>query len=255
MAEIQRSQTFQVPIERCFEGLKRVLPATEIQVKKTNPETHSTEGNWNPGGTTLVFRTECKDLGEGNSEVTICHDLQWTSMLSRPNLRNEKAVNAFNEKVFGQMDKVLDTLGKYLVDETSLPKITPSMGLDISLPAWTIGAIVSIGLRLLADIAAPGWFHGIANTEVARSIYLRIVGIAGVLVGAVVAGLVKRRTPLKGSAFYEGLIVALANVSMSILVYKNFFSMGCVDWGIYGLTGFTFASLASMQFGKKKPQA
>jgi hypothetical protein len=255
MAEIQRSQTYPVSIERCFEGLRRVLPATEIQVKKTNLEAHSTEGNWNPGGTTLVFRAECKDLGEGNSEVTIRHDLQWTSMLSRPNLRNEKAVNAFNEKVFGQMERVLDTLGKYLVDETSLPKITPGMGLDLDLAAWTTGAIVSIGLRLLADIAAPGWFHGIANTEVARSIYLRIVGIAGVLVGGVAAGLVKRRAPLKGSAFYEGLIVALANVSLSILIYKPYFSMGCVDWGIYGLTGFTFASLASMQFGKKNPQA
>jgi len=253
MAEIQRAQTFPAPVERCFEGLLRVWTVMEIQVKKTDHEAHTAEGHWSPGGgAKMVFRSECKDCGGGSTQVTLRHDMQWTPIWSRPNVRSEKAAKAFDERIFAQMDKVLEKLGKYLEDETSLPKITPGLGLDLDHIAWIVGAIVSVGLRLLAGRAGTGWLPGIANGAEGEATYLRIMGVAGVLVGAAVAGLVKRRNPLKGNAFFEGMIVALANVWLSIMLYKPFFSMGCVDWGVYGLTGLTVAALASMQFRKNK---
>jgi len=252
MAEIQRTQTFPAPVKRCFEGLLRVWPVLEIQVKKTDPEMHTAEGYWDPsGGAKMIFRGECRDGGDGSTQVTLRHDLQWTPVLSRPNVTSEKAAKAFDERIFIQMDKVLEMLGKFLEDETSLPKITPGLGLDLDHLAWIIGAIVSVGLRLLAGLAGSSWFPGIGNGADGQATYLRIMGVAGVLVGSAVAGLVKRRNQRKGNAFFEGLIVALANVWLSIFVYKPFFSMGCVDWGVYGLTGLTAAALVSMRFVKK----
>jgi hypothetical protein len=251
MAEIQRVQNFPAPIERCFEGLLRVWPVMEMQVKKTDHEAFTAEGHWSPGGgARMVFRAACKDNGDGSTQVTLRHDMHWTPVWSRPNVMNEKAAKAFDERIYVRMDKILETLGKYLEDETSLPKITPGLGLDLDHAAWIGGAIVSVGLRLLARLAGPGWLPVIANGANRETTYLRIIGVVGVLIGAVVAGLVKRRNPLKGNAFFEGMIVALANVWLSIFVYKSFFSMGCVDWGVYGLIGLTAAALASMQFKK-----
>jgi hypothetical protein len=79
---------------------------------------------------------------------------------------------------------------------------------------------------------------------------MRLFGVVGVAVGGLTAGLMKRRKPLKGNAFFEGLIVALAHVWFSLLVSKAYFTMGCVDWATYAVTGILFAAIASLQVKK-----
>jgi hypothetical protein len=256
MAEIQRKQIFPFPVKRCFEGLLRVLPVMEIQVKKSDPEKRTVEGHWSPGGgAKMVIRADCRENEAGLTELTLRHDMQWTPVLSRPNIKNEIAAHAFDERVLAKMDGILETLGKYLTDESSLPKMTPGMGLDLDHLAWITGAIVSIGLRYLAGRFGLGWLPGSTNTGGGQESYLRILGVAGVLIGGVVAGLIKRRNPLKGNAFFEGMVVALANVWMSIFIYKGLFTRGCLDWGVYGLTGLTAAALVSMKFSRSDSPA
>jgi len=252
MAEIQRTQTFPAPIKPCFEGLLRVWPVLEIQVNKSDPETYTAEGHWSPGGgAKMIFRLECKESSDSLTQVTLRHDIHWTPILSRPKVAGEKAARAFDERIFAKMDKVLETLGKYLEDENSLPKLTPGLGLDLDHPSWIVGGLVSIGLRWLAGIGGSSWLPGIANRTDGQVTYLRIMGVIGVVVGAAITGLVKRRNPLKGNAFFEGMIVALVNVWLSIMFYQKIFSMSCVDWGVYGLAGLTAAALASMQFANR----
>jgi hypothetical protein len=127
--------------------------------------------------------------------------------------------------------------------------------LDLDHLAWITGAIVSIGLRYLAGRFGLSWLPGSTNTGGGQGSYLRILGVAGVLIGGVVAGLIKRRNPLKGNAFFEGMVVALANVWMSIFIYKGLFTRGCLDWGVYGLTGLTAAALVSMKFSRSDSPA
>jgi len=50
MAEIQRTQTYRTAVGCCFEGLLRVWPVMEIQIKKSDPEAYTAEGHWSPGG-------------------------------------------------------------------------------------------------------------------------------------------------------------------------------------------------------------
>jgi hypothetical protein len=203
----------------------------------------------------MVIRADCRENGSGSTEVTLCHDMQWTPVLSRPNIKSEKAAQAFDERVLAKMDGILGTLGKYLTDESSLPKMTPGMGLDLDHLAWIIGAIVAIGLRFLAGRLGPGWLPGSTNWVGGQESYLRILGVLGVLVGGAMAGLIKRRNPLKGNAFFEGMVVALANVWMSIFIYRGLFTRGCLDWGVYGLTGLTAAALVSMKFSRNDKPA
>jgi hypothetical protein len=248
MTEIQRVRTFPVPPGRCFEGLLRVWPAAEIQVKKVNQETRRAEGDWNLLGMTMIFHAECKVVEDGATQVIVSHDLQWTSIWSRPKVTSEKAARAFDERTYQQMDRAMDMLGKYLEDESSLPKMSPVLGLNIDHLAWIIGAVVSIGFRLLASLVAS-----IGSSEQGSN--FKLVGWLGVIFGAITAGLVKRRQPIKGNAFFDGLIVAVVNIAFSGLVYRIYFQMGWVDWVVYGLIGLICATLASLQIPRKNALA
>lgn len=213
MAEIQRTQTYRMAVGRCFESLLRVWHVMEIQMKKSDPETYTAEGHWSLGwGAKMIFRAECRDNSDGSTQLTPRNDMHWTPILSRPSRAGEKAARAFEGRILAKMERVLEALGNYLQDENSLPKLTPGLGLDLDHPAWIVGGIISVGGRWLTGLAGPGWLPAIANGTDGQVTYLHIMGVTMVIVGAAVTGFVIRRNPLKGSAFFEGMIVALVNV-------------------------------------------
>jgi hypothetical protein len=168
----------------------------------------------------------------------------------RPRAQTEKLAKMLDENTNKYMDKVFAGLSEFLQDEAKYAKTAPMTSLDLDHLAWIAGAATSISLRSLAGWLGPMLFSSLQGSD-QMSNFLRLAGVLGVVFGATAAGLVKRRNPLKGNAFFEGFIVGLANVIMSILFYKPYFTIGCVDWAIYGMTGVTLAALASQQFGKK----
>lgn len=251
MTEIQKAQAFPASADRCLEGLLRIWPYLAIQVNKSNLAEGSAEGSWRPGaGAVFIFRAECKKKGENACEVRLHHNLQWTSIWSRPTVPNEKVGTKLNEKTLEQMDRIFSTLGQFLEDETKFPAGVPVVSLNLDHVAWAVGAIVSVGIRLLIVYfrlilaASPGQAGG--------SAFLRVAGLVGVLVGAMIAGLVKRRNPAWGSAFFEGLIVAIVNIAFSVLVYSSKYAMDYIDWIVYGVVGIAAASLASIRLPAKK---
>jgi hypothetical protein len=249
MAEIQKMQTFNATPEQCLEGLRRVFPILEVAIKRSDPVMRTMEAAWSPGGLQLIIRAACKDSG-GATEVTLSHDMKWTPVWSRPMAMSEKNSKMLNDKIAERMDAVFEMLGKFLVDENSIPKLAPVTGLDLDHAAWVIGAVVSLGLRSAAIFLVPTWIPSLTQTVDQATMYMRLVGVAGVVVGGLTAGLMKRRKPLKGNAFFEGLIVALAHIWFSLLVSKAYFTMGCVDWATYVVAGIVFAAFASMQIKK-----
>ncbi|MGD0610767.1 MAG: hypothetical protein ABSB41_04575 [Anaerolineales bacterium] len=251
MAEIQKAQSFPASAERCLTGLVRIWPYLAIRVRSSNPAEGTAEGSWRPGaGAVFIFRAECKKTGEETCEVSLRHDLQWTSIWSRPTVPNEKVGSKLNEKTLEQMDRIFSTLGQFLEEEAKFPEGAAAVSLNLDHVAWAIGAIVSVGIRLL--IVYFRLILAASSSEVGGSAFLRVAGLAGVLVGAMIAGLVKRRNPAWGSAFFEGLIVAIVNIGFSVLVYSSAFSMGYIDWIVYGVVGIAVASLASIRLPVKK---
>jgi len=251
MTEIQKVQAFPASTDRCLAGLLRIWPYLAIQVNKSNPADGTAEGSWRPGaGAVFIFRAVCKKTGENTCEISLRHDLHWTSIWSRPTVPNEKASRKLNEKALEQMDRIFSNLGDFLQDESKFPKDVPVDSLNLDQVAWAIGAIVSVGIRLvivyfrLILVASSGQAGG--------ADFLRVAGLAGVLVGAMIAGLVKRRNPAWGGAFFEGLIVSIVNIGFSVLVYSSAFAMGYIDWIIYGVVGIAAASLASIRLPSRK---
>jgi hypothetical protein len=249
MAEMQKMQVFNATPERCFDGLQRVFRNLEVVIKRSDPATRTMEAVWSPGGAQIIIRAVCKDSG-GATEVTLSHDTKWTPVWSRPMAMTEKDLKKLNDKVIQLMSAVFEMLEKFLADENSIPKLAPVAGLDLDHVAWIIGAVVSLGLRSAAIFLLPTWIPSLTQTADRATMYMRLAGVVGVVVGGLTAGLVKRRNPLKGSAFFEGLIVALAHIWFSLLVSKAYFTMGCVDWATYVVTGMVFAAFASMQIKK-----
>jgi hypothetical protein len=247
MTEIQKIQSFSAPLERCTEGLSRIWPYLDMKPRSSDLASGTAEVNWSTGsGAVFVFRLACKVDPDGQTEVTLRHDLSWTPVLSRPMANSEKAGRMLSEKANSQMDKVFSSLGEFLVDETRFPKGVAPASLDVDHLAWLAGGAVSLVARFLAAI--------IPSSQAAdgKVQFLRALGLAGVLVGAAVAGLIKRRKPSKGSAFFEGLIVAIVNIWMSLLFYRSYFNMSPADWVLYGLVGITAAALASLRLPGRK---
>ena len=107
MAEIQKAQSFPASADRCLAGLLRIWPYLSIQVINSDPMDGSAEGHWQPGaGAVFIFRAECKKIGENTCEVRLRHDLQWTSIWSRPTVPNERVGGKLNEKTLDQMDRI-----------------------------------------------------------------------------------------------------------------------------------------------------
>jgi hypothetical protein len=249
MAEIQKTQIFNMTPERCFEGLRRVFPILEVAIKRSDPVTRTLEAVWSPGGMQIILRAVCMASGDG-TEVTLSQDIKWTPVLSRPMLAGEKESKKLNDKVNQMMSAVFEMLEKFLQDENSLPKLAPVAGLDLDHVAWIIGAVVSLGLRSVAIFLLPNWIPSLTQTADGAMMFMRLAGVAGVLVGALTAGLLKRRKPLRGNAFFEGLIISILHIWFSMLFSKTYFTMGCVDWTTYMATGIIIASIASMKFRK-----
>lgn len=246
MTEIQKAQAFPASAVRCLEGLLRTWPYLAIQVKRSDPARGTAEGSWRPGaGAEFIFRAECKKTGENACEVGLRHDLQWTSIWSRPTMPNEKVGAKLNEKTLEQMDRIFSTLGQFLEDETKFPPGAALVSLNLDHVAWVIGAIVSVAIRVGIVYFRP-------PVSPAGTAFLRVASLAGVLVGAMIAGLIKRRHPAWGSAFFEGLIVAIVNIALSVLVYSSTYAMGYIDWIVYGVVGIAAASLASIRPPAKK---
>jgi hypothetical protein len=249
MAEIRKTQVFNATPEQCFEGLRRVFPILEIAIKRSDPALQTLEAAWSPGGVQVIIRTACK-VSDSGTEVTLSHDIKWTPVWSRPTAMSEKNSKIMHDKVLERMGAVFEMLEKFLADENSIPKLAPVTGLDLDHVAWIVGAAVSLGLRSAAIFFLPNWIPSLTQTADGTTLYMRLVGVVGVAVGGLTAGLIKRRKPSKGNAFFEGLIVALAHIWFSLLASKAYFTMGCVDWATYGVTGIVFAAIASMQFKK-----
>ena len=76
-------------------------------------------------------------------------------------------------------------------------------------------------------LAGSCWLPGIANFTDGRGTFLRILGVSGVLVGTAVAGLVNRHNLLKDNASFEGMVLALANVWISIFISSPFSRWVC----------------------------
>jgi len=246
MTEIQKARTFPASSDRCLGGLVRIWPYLNIRVRKSDPADGSAEGSWQPGsGATFLFRAECKDAAEGACEVTLRHDLQWTSRWSRPVVANEALGQKLNARTLEQMERIFSTLGEYLEDETKFTARTPPASLALDHVAWAVGAAISIAARLLVGaVQVP--LHP-AFSQFAGPALPRVIALAGVLVGALVAGLLKRRTPEKGSAFFEGLVVAIVNLWLSLVIHSIAITLGTVDWIVYCVVGVVAASLASMR--------
>jgi hypothetical protein len=252
MAEIHKTQSFPAPLERCREGLTRIWPYLDMKPRSSNPSAGIAEVNWTPGsGSVFVFRLAIKTGPDGQTEVTLRHDLSWTQALSRPLVNSEKMGQMLAEKASLQMEKVFSTLEEFLADETKFPKGVAPASLDMDHLAWLAGSAVSVGLRFLAAQFQTALFPSLQGAD-GKAQFLRALGMVGVLIGAAAAGLVKRRKPSKGSAFFEGVIVAIINIWMSLLFYKSFFTMSAIDWVLYGLVGITAASVASLRLPARK---
>jgi len=247
MTEIQKDQTFSAPPARCLEGLLRVGPYVEMKVKRSDAAAGTAELNWEPGGAAFVFRLSCTDAGSGQTQVQLQHDLAWTPVLSRPVVNSERMRQQLDERVRVQMERIFTTLEEFLQDETRFPKGVTPTSLEIDHLAWAAGGAISVGLRWLAAQLQP-----VLARSVGRGQFLRAVGLAGILVGAAAAGLLKRRNPSRGSAFFEGLIVVIVNIWMSLFIYQKVFSLGVVDWVISALVGLTAGWLASMRLPARK---
>jgi hypothetical protein len=251
MTEIYKARSFPASSARCMAGLLRIWPFLDIRVRRSNPAEGTAEGSWQSGsGAAFIFRAECKKTGENACEVVLRHDLQWTSIWSRPVVANETVSKKLNERTLEQVDRIFSTLGEYLQDETKFTKGTPPASLTLDHLAWAIGAVVSIGARL-----SVGAIQRDLNPALGQSgafPLLRLMGLAGVLVGGLVAGFLKRRAPARGSAFFEGLIVAIVNIWLSLVVYSSAFAMGTIDWIVYGVVGVAAASLVSIRFPAKR---
>ena len=246
MTEIQKARTFPASSDRCLGGLLRTWPYLNIRVRKSDPAQGTAEGSWQPGsGATFVFRAECKEAAQGACEVTLRHDLQWTSLWSRPVVASEALGQKLNARTLEQMDRIFSTLGEYLEDETKFTARTPPASLTLDHIAWAVGVAVSIAARLLAGAVQTPLLRAFGQS--AAPSLLRVIALAGVLVGALVAGLLKRRTPEKGSAFFEGLIVAVVNLWLSLVIHSIAITLGTVDWIVYCVVGVVAASVASIR--------
>lgn len=124
------------------------------------------------------------------------------------------------------------------------------VSLNLDHVAWVTGAIVSIGIGLM--IVDFRLILAASSSAAGGSAILRTAGLVGVLTGALIAGLIKRRKPAWGSAFFEGLIVAIVNIGFSVLVYSSTYAMGYIAWIVYGVVGIAAASLGSIRLPVRK---
>jgi hypothetical protein len=251
MAEIQRTLPLPFPAAQCYDGVRRIWPLMGIKVTRSDPAARMIEGRWDPGGVILVFRCECREAGEGAAEVSLRNDPQWTPVLSRPNIASASAAQKYSDQVLARMDGILAALEKYLQEgEPGLPVPSSRPSLELDHLAWAAGAVISAAFRLLAGWLGPLLVVSLQGTE-QQSAFQRAVGALGVLIGAVAAGLVKRRNPAKGSAFFEGFIVAIACIWLNMMFYRTYFTMGCADWAFYFVVGGAFAALGAMRVSRK----
>jgi len=184
--------------------------------------------------------------------VIVRNDPKWTPIFIRPRVFNEKISKMLEENTSKIIDEIYNKLREFLNDGEKFSLIAPTNSLELDFLAWIVGSVTSIGLRLAAGFAGSGWLSIFSERPDGNSLYMRLMGVLGVLVGAAVAGWVKRRNPGKGNAFFEGLIVAIANITLSVFLYKPIFSMGMIDWVIYFIAGVSAAYLIPSRKGAKK---
>jgi hypothetical protein len=87
-----------------------------------------------------------------------------------------------------------------------------------------------------------------ARGQSGSSALLRLTALAGVLIGSLVAVPHKCRDPLKGSAFFEGLVVVVVNPWLSSVIQSAAFTSGTIDWIVYGVAEVAAAPLFFVRF-------
>jgi hypothetical protein len=246
MAESEKSQTMNFSADRCFECLLRVFPHLQINVRKSDETSRTVEGFWtSSAGAQFVVRASCSLTSENSTNVVLGYNSEWASIFSRP-VAIGRGAKLVQEQVNEKMDAIFSDLVRYLPNLEALPKPEPVQRVQMDMPAVMLGGFTSLGARVLASVLTPGLYQAYHWNLQDEANFTRAISIVGVFIGALVAGLVKRREPVLGNAMLEGVMVGLVNVWFSIIACKTFFSIDWQDWIVYGVVGAIGGALGTL---------
>ena len=204
----EKSQTFNFPADRCYEGLLQVFPRAGIKIQAQDPAARTVRGLWShPGevGARSPMEAACDPAGDNSTTVRLMYSPDVPKLLQK--------ISRSSKMVTERMDQVFALLTDNLKDPEAFARAKPESRQTFDMIAAVSGTVVALGLRVLfvlyfVDKNLYQYYHMNLESE-ART--MMIAGVVAAGLGALVAGAIKRRDPALASATVEGLAVGVAN--------------------------------------------
>lgn len=111
MAEIFKSQTFDLPVNRCFENLVTILPQMEITIQSHSTESHAIIGYWTYGAARYIIEAECIIINENTTDVRINYRPELISALKRPYINSPTVQAIIRQKMSLILARLAQSLG------------------------------------------------------------------------------------------------------------------------------------------------
>src|SRR3990172_2458182 len=128
MTNIEKSQTFNVTADRCFEGLLRALKGLRIEIHSSNAVERTTIARWSGAmGAKYTIQAQCVPEGSNTTIVHIVYRRDLSPILVRP-----PKVKIPPAEYTHKVDLILSTLTKYLDPSTDTSSIVAGIERDFA---------------------------------------------------------------------------------------------------------------------------